>query len=374
MPSPRRIDLLLTLAACVVLVSLAPAQTCVNPNEVFLKNDNLPAVPGGPQTFSIIPGLCEGEAIGAVFDVSGIGSVVKLDMAAVLYANAGGAAGIQAGANLKIYDGITWGPGNIPILGPEVIDWVNTTGSNIGLISTNVNTVDVSPQNVTITSGTMVVTWWMDFNPLGGTCSSGYQTNFGTDNTGLSFTCNTVPQQNLVYILGQGWRDVTTATVSGFPLCPIFINGNWVIRACVEDVTPVNPLNINFFPSSTILSGGLALVQFVATPADAGKTYIPMISCTPVPYPIPGTGLVAPAMFDTCSLFYLNDPSASSIFSLTPFGLFGTLSPNGDATGTVNMPAGLNLPPNGLPIHFFYVVVNGSVIESVSNLATLTIM
>jgi len=130
---------------------------------------------------------------------------------------------------------------------------------------------------------------------------------------------------------------------------------------------------VNFFPSSTILSGGLALVQFQATPADAGKLYIPMISCTPTPSPIPGTGLIAPALIDFCSLYYLNDPGAAQIFSLTPAGLFGVLGPSGDASGTVSMPAGLNLPPGGLPLHFFFVVVNGTVLEAVSNIGTLTI-
>ncbi len=369
-----RINTCLSLVLLVSLLTVmtVSAQTCMNPNDIFLKNDNLPTVPAGPQTFSIIPGLCEGEAIGAVFDVSGIGSIVQLNMAAVLYANAGGANGIQAGANLKIYDGITWA-GGVPILGTQVLDWVNSTGSNIGVTSSNINTIDLSTNNVTISSGTMVVTWWMDFNPLGGTCASGYQTNFATDNTGLSFSCNSPLQKNLVYIQGQGWRDVRTANVGGFLLCPIFINGNWVIRACVADVTPTNPLNINFFPSSTILSGGLALVQFQATPADANKFYIPMISCTPALSPIPGTSLMAPALIDTCSLYYLNDPGAAQVFSLTPSGLFGTLGANGDASGTVNIPGGLNLPPGGLPLHFFFVLVNGTAIEAVSNLATLTI-
>jgi hypothetical protein len=48
-----------------------------------------------------------------------------------------------------------------------------------------------------------------------------------------------VPQQNLIYTINPtvGWRDPRTATISGFPLCPIFYNGNWVTRVCVSDVS-----------------------------------------------------------------------------------------------------------------------------------------
>lgn len=361
------------IAAFLVAVSatMAIAQGCA-PATTFLKNDNLPAVPSGPLAVSVIPGLCEGEAIGAIFDVSSIGSVVRIDNAAVGYFNNAGANGIQAAVNLQIYDGVTFS-GTTPVLGPLVFDFGVATNASVGVTSTAINVVDISSFNVNVTSGKMVVVWEMDFNVLGGTCATGYTTNFGTDNPSLTSVCTTPSQKNLVRITGQGWRDVRFATVSGFPLCPFFINGNWVIRACARDVTPVNPLTINFFPSAATTAGGLTLVQFVGTPADGGKIYIPVISCTLGSTPIPGTTLSLPFLIDVCSNYYLNDLTFS-VFALTPPpNKFGFLLPNGTASGTVSIPLNVVAPPGGIPIHFCWALLNGPTIEGISQLKTLTI-
>ena len=212
-----------------VLVPAARPQGCPG-GQFFFKNDVLPANPG-QQAVSVIQGLCEDEAIGCVFDVTAVASTVELKSAAVGYVQAGGVNGTQALVNLRVYDGITWS-GGIPTLGPLVFDFVNATAGNIGVTSSGINTVDLVNFDIPITSGKMVVTWWMDFNPIGN-CASGYPANFATDYPTGPTGCG-VTQKNLLFIQGQGWRDAATATVSGFPLCPLYYAGNWLIRACVE--------------------------------------------------------------------------------------------------------------------------------------------
>ena len=224
--------MLRTALASILVLALVPslqAQTCGG-GQTLMKNDVLPANPG-QQTVSVIPGLCEGEAAGCVFDVSGLGSAVKVNLAAIGFIDANGAGGQQAIVNLKIYDGISWA-GGIPTLGTEVLDYAQLTGNLIGVQASAINTFDISQLNITISSGKLVVTWWMDTNP-NGSCAGGYPVNFATDyNTGPA-NCN-VHQKNLLYILGQGWRDASTATVQGFQLCPLYYAGNWLIRSCVQ--------------------------------------------------------------------------------------------------------------------------------------------
>src|SRR5688572_26022574 len=209
----------LLLAALCLSAGFARAQTC-GASEVFLKNDVLPDVPSGPLAVAVIRGLCEGEAMGAVFDVSSIGSQVQLQNAAFGFFNVGGANGIQAALNLKVYDGISWS-GGIPTLGPEIFDWATVTGSSIAGTTHAINTLDVSGQNIVVSSGKLVVTWWSDFNP-NGDCTNGYTSNFGTDDG--SGPCSAVPQQNLLYVLGTGWRDPSTYAIGPFALCPQYYN------------------------------------------------------------------------------------------------------------------------------------------------------
>jgi hypothetical protein len=233
-----------------IALFIAPAleaQNCA-PGQSFLKNDVLPANPG-TASVSVIQGLCEGEAAGCVFDVTAVGAQVKLKSAAVGYVQAGGVNGTQALVNLKVYDGITF-PGGIPQLGPEVFDFEAATQGSIGVTSSGINTVDLVNFDIPISSGKMVVTWWMDFNPIG-TCPTGYAANFATDYPSGVANCNT-HQKNLIYIQGTGWRDASTATVSGFPLCPLYYAGNWMMRACVEAGGPTTPF---CFGDGTLVTG-----------------------------------------------------------------------------------------------------------------------
>lgn len=228
------------LAATLVaaLAHTAYSQGCNTAGQIFLKNDNLADVPG-TATVSIIQGLCEGEAMGCVFDVSNqttFSSEVKINMVAGAYINAASANGIAAVVNLKIFDGIAWS-GNIPTLGPQVFDFETDAGANIQFSSSGINTLDISNFNVTVTSGQLVVIWEMLINTSSGSCSSGYNTNFATDNVQPACGAPCVPvRKNLIYIQGQGYRDPMTATVSGFPLCSCYYAGNWIIRACVSAV------------------------------------------------------------------------------------------------------------------------------------------
>jgi hypothetical protein len=237
------------------LASHAAAQTC-GAGQSLLKNDNLPANPGGATQVSVIPGLCEGEAAAAVFDISALGNAVRVHSAAIGYFNAGGATGIEAAVNLEIYDGVTFS-GGIPTLGPKIFDFEEQTGGNVGISSSAINETSLASFNILATSTRLVVAWRMGINGSSGSCAVGYTTNFATDNTcqGLGCGCNAGSQKNLIFIQGQGWRDAATATVSGFPICPLFYNGNWIIRACVEPVGCVQPASIG---PGTPGSGGIA--------------------------------------------------------------------------------------------------------------------
>jgi hypothetical protein len=246
--------------ALLSLAAAAPAQLC-GPGESFFKNDDLPQIPSTSATVSVIPGLCEGEAIGAVIDVSSLGASALIQSASVAYVNAAGAGGIQAEANLQIYDGISWSSG-LPTLGTKVFDFNLDTGSSVGLTSSGINQVSLASFQPAITSGTAVVVWEMLSNPLGGNCTSGYQTNFATDHTGGPGGC-TPPQKNLIRISGQGWRDVTTATVSGFPLCPLFVASDWIVRICAEGGAPSGPVSY--------CTAGASAAGCVATLSSSGS-------------------------------------------------------------------------------------------------------
>jgi hypothetical protein len=228
---------LLAAAALVSCASFASAQICASSGDIFLANDGLPQVPG-QQTVTVIPGLCDGEAIGCVFDVSSqeFSNEVKVNMAATAYINVASTPGIAAIVDLEIYDGISWN-GNIPTLGPLVFEFEAATGSNLQFNSSGINTVDLSGFDVRCGSGQLVVVFEMLFNTASGSCASGYSTNFATDNALPACGAPCTPlRKNLIRIAGQGWRDPMTASVQGFPLCSCFYSGDWILRACVEPV------------------------------------------------------------------------------------------------------------------------------------------
>lgn len=311
------------LAAASAPAALAAPQVC-GPNQVFLKNDLLPDVPSGALPIGLVGGLCEGEAMGAVFDVASIGSQVKLENAAFGFFNAAGANGIQAVVNLKVHDGITWS-GGIPTLGPEIFDWGTVTGSSIAATTHAINTLDVSAQNIVVTSGKLVITWWMDFNP-NGTCPQGYTSNFGTDATGNS-VCTTPSQRNLIYIQGQGWRDARIASIplppfGNIPICPLYYNGSWIMRACVSNVSTT----ATYCTAKVNSFGCLPAMQWVGNPsATATSGFV-----------VKGANV---RNQKTGLLLYTNTGPASVPFQ------GGTLCINGPLKRTIGFSSGGNPPP-----------------------------
>lgn len=224
--------------AIVALTGLAQGQACNTAQSTFWKNDLLPQFPSGSTAVSVIPGLCEGEGAASVFTLPPGSSAKVLEKVAVGFGANGGIGGFQALVNVEIYDGITWS-GNTPILGPKVFDFEQDYSSSFTVTSHGINELDLSSYNVVVGNGTtgFVVAFRMSFNP-NGSCQSGFNANFFTDNPSFTFTCNTPAKKNLIFIQGQGWRDPKFAMVGGFSLCPLYYNGNWAIRACTSDVAP----------------------------------------------------------------------------------------------------------------------------------------
>ncbi len=292
------------------LVALAPAfaagQLC---NDNFWKNDSLPDNPMGAITVSVIPGLCEGEAAAQVFQLGGAGPQ-QIEKVSVGFGSGGGVNGNIAVVNVEIYDGITWNAG-VPTLGTKVFDFEDDVGGNIQLTSTGINEFDLSNENIVVGQGTdaFVVAWRMLIN-FNGTCAAGFSSNFFTDNAGL-FGCTTPSQESLIDIAGQGWSDASTVVVSGFPLCPLFFNGSWVIRACTSDVVGGtgqfvnlgNALTGNFAPTlngSGSLAGGASFTLSFASlpPFTSGIVFLGLTAGN---LPFKG-GVLVPVPFTQFSL------------------------------------------------------------------------
>jgi hypothetical protein len=342
----------LLCAAALLLGPAVPAWSQSCPGQNFFKNDILPANPSGALSLSVIPGLCEDEACGARFLLPG-GTPQKLQRVAVGFASAGGAQGATALVNVEIYNGVSFA-GAVATLGPKVFDLEQATGANFQVTSSGINEFDLTPYNVVVNGAgdnDFVVAFRMRFNP-NGACATGFQTNFFTDNTqGGLFGCNPsiTPQgKNLIFIEGQGWRDPALATVSGFPLCPLFYSGNWAIRACSTNAGPTNPLQVSV-SGSPVPPGGLATLTFTA-PGFAGVPFIaaaslgnnpgiPVVSGNP---PVAGT---IPLNFDALLQASL---AGSGVF----FGFQAAFLPNGTAPGVILLPNNPNLSGLGFYVAF----------------------
>lgn len=352
MTSFRTLGLALGLA---LLAPITTAQLCDDPTDTFWKNDILPQVPGGAMAVSIIPGLCEGEAAAQVFYLPPGSTTQKINKVSVGFGDQFGQGGFNAVVNVEIYDGITWN-GTLPTLGTKVFDLADDTSSSLQIFSHGINEFDLSNLDVVVGNGTdaFVIAFRMDINP-NGNCTNGYSANFFTDNGGGG-GCNTVPQTSLIDIQGQGWRDVSNATVLGFPLCPIFFNGNWVIRACTEDVGGTgqfvdegNSLSGFFAPSMTgegsLLGGGTFSVTMVGQPISrTGYFFFDFVGLF-APFKggvlVPGTSFLIvfptpPAVFHTTTFPAVMPPglpSGTSIYCQSWYidagGPFGASATNG---------------------------------------------
>lgn len=325
MPSPSLASLLLSgLAAAALLSASSAAQTCDDPTDTFWKNDTLDQVPAAAAPVSIIQGLCAGEALAQVFYLPGGTPKQKLNKVSVGFGHITGAGGFNATANIEIYDGISWA-GGLPTLGPKVFDLNDATAGDAQVFSHGLNEVDLSAFNVEVGDGTnaFVVAWRSNINP-NGNCTTGYPANYFTDYAGGP-GCQTIPQTSLIDIAGQGWRDASTATVLGFPLCGgllNFFNGNWVIRACSEDVGGVgqivdvgNNLTGFFAPQLTgtgsLAANGSFTLSFTGMPiSTTGFFFFDLISLFA---PFKG-GVLVPGVG-----FLINFPTPAQVFATVDF-------------------------------------------------------
>ncbi len=342
----------LAALALLTLTTSALSQACAFN---FWSNDNLPQVPPPtPTGISIVPGLCEGEAAAQVFTLPMGTPKQKLEQVAVGFADQFGAGTFTATANIEIYNGVTFS-GGIPILGPKIFDLNADTSSSAQLTSGGINTFDLSSENIIVGDGVdnFVVAWRMNIN-MNGSCASGYTANFFTDNPSPGGGCNTTPQTSLIDIAGQGWRDASTATVSGFPLCPIFYNGNWVIRACSSDAG-----TITCQPSLGLQGPGNVTLSVCGGDLSTGTTADFLLTNAP-PFAI------------TTMLISTN---LNPQFSPKVFGTLGPLPPlfilgvSTDGSGQLNIPDGVPGGSGPVSIYIQAVVVDDTQIKdfAVSN-------
>jgi hypothetical protein len=310
----------------------ASAQTCAG--QTFWKNDNLPDNPTGSLSISVIPGLCEGEGIGTVFDLAPGSALQKITQVVCPFGSAGGASGAVAAVNVLIYDGVTFsGAANTPSLGPLVFDLAADTGNNMQVSSTALNVFDMTNFNVSVGAsglGNYVVAFVMEIN-INGNCDNGFTSNFFTDSSSPGFLCNpaiTPPLTNLMLIQGQGWTDASKAMVQGFSLCPLFYAGNWAIRACSEDAGPVNPLQVAV-QGSPVAPGGFVNLTFKA-PGYQGVPYVAAASLGNTPGIPTQFGLI-PLNNDFLMQLSFNLPNVFFNFS-------GLVGPTGESPGIIFVP------------------------------------
>ncbi|MEZ5965781.1 MAG: hypothetical protein R3F56_18240 [Planctomycetota bacterium] len=249
-----RKPLLALLAAASALAPLA-AQTC-GAGQRLLKNDILPDNPTGSYTIGIVPGLCDGEAAMSLFNAGG---PVKVTSVAIGYGHRFGTNGVQAIADVEIYDGATVNAAGRWTLGPLLFR-LSSGSTNVQLQSTGINLVTL-PAPVRVPSGRPVIGFRMLQNLAAGSCALGYDANFFCD---ADNQCRA--GINILDATGHGPVDPATYTGFGPPLCPLFFRGSWVIRCCVEP-----EISVDWQGNPT--PGGVLSLTYIA-PGRAGENYI----------------------------------------------------------------------------------------------------
>lgn len=321
-------------AACIslslVLSALAPpasAQACTSGR--LVKNDSLPDVPSGAFPFGVVRGLCDNEAAMSIFATTG---AVKVHAVSVLYGHRLGVNNVQALADVEIYDGATLQANGRYVLGPLVFKL--SSSSNAQLQSTAINTLQL-PQPVRCASGKVVVGFRMLTNLANGSCALGYDANFCVD-AGNQCT----PGINVLDAIGHGPVDPATYTGFGPPLCPLYIRGSWVIRACIEPEVSVawtgNPT-----------PGGFVSLQFLA-PGQGGNAYLALGAN--------GTASGTPTPWGRLPLD--NDPLLSCFLGACRsilLGGTGTINAQGNAFGSLQIPNLPVLTNSGFTIYMAFV-------------------
>lgn len=316
--------------AALFLCLATAAQQCVG-NARLLKNDVLPASPGGSiSTVAIVPGLCEGEAAMSVFDAGGAVSVKSV---AVAFVHRLATNGVQAVVDLEIYDGASVGANGKYALGPLLFKLSNAS-SNLQIQSTGLNSYTL-PKPVLVPSGKPVIGFRMIKTLAGGSCQLGYDANFCTDN---QWSC--APGRNILDASGHGPVDPCTYTGFGVPLYPIYFRGDWVIRACVEP-------EVSASWTGNATPGGFVSLQFHA-PGQAGDSYLAFVSGgIRTGFPTPW-GLL-PLDPDPIFVCFLGDCRAAL------FGGAGTFNAQDKAFGAIAIPNLASLKNSGLTLHAGFV-------------------
>lgn len=257
---PSALQILFAAALCGPIL----AQACSS-GDLLLKNDSLPAIPGGATAVAIVPGLCEGEAAMAALTAPG---PVWVNKVSVMFAQAQGTNGVTAAVDMEIYDGATVNAQGRWTLGPLVYRLSNG-GSNLQIATHAINEHTL-PTPVRCVSGKVVVGWRMVLTTASGSCALGYTSNFATD-----FGAGCVAGRNIIDAIGHGPIDPATYLGFGLPMCPLYFRGDWIIRACV---TP----DVNVTWSGTPTPGGAVLLTLQA-PGHAGRFYVTMLSLGTTP-------------------------------------------------------------------------------------------
>lgn len=281
---------LLTATFTLAASATALAQGC--PSGTFWRRDTLPDVPVGLNAVSVIPGLCEGESAGVVFEMPASMSVQRITQVVAPWGAALGVNGFQAALDVEVYDGVSFSGANVN-MGTLVFSLSQAASANMQVQSHALNTLDTSTYGIIVGNAPptgsppvrrFAICFRVDLNFYpGGTCATGYQANFFTDNSQtptFPFSCNpaiTPQRTSVIEIQGQGWRDAALATVTGIPLCPIYYSGIWCIRCCSEDAFPA--YYQNFGPGCPNSIGTSALLN--ATLPRLGQTMI--VNVTNVP-------------------------------------------------------------------------------------------
>jgi hypothetical protein len=301
----------------------------------------------------VFTGLCDNDAVGAVFNVAPVGSAVKINQASIGYIHAFNIPGVVAAVDFELFDGVTFA-GNVPVMGPSIFSYSNATGGNLQVQTSAINTSpDLTPFNIVATSGKVVCAWTMVLTTAPGSCQFGYLANFATDLAGCTL------QKNLLYnSLGNTWVDMAAVYCQQLP-------GNWIMRLCVE---PVPVATISVLPGPPPTAGAFQTLQY-SSPLDGGQQYICGLSLSTTPgIPFPPYGTV-PLADDFALQYMLPDifeqPGAAQNWAIN---FTGALSPAGLAYGIFQVPPVPGI--SGIQIFFAFVTLNGRI----SNAASITVL
>jgi len=252
---------LLVALASVLLADGARAQVCGS-GEMLLKNDNLPAVPGGSARVGIVPGVCQNEAVMSSFDAFG---PCKVKSVSVMFGHKFATGGIRASVDLEIYDGATFQASGKVVLGPLLFKASRDASINLQIQTHAINTYSL-PKDVLVTSGNPIIGFRMLTTLSPGSCLFGYDANFCVD---AANNCKT--GINILDAPTQfGTVDPAVWSVGGIRLCPTYIRGSWIIRACVEP-------QVSTRWTGNPTPGGVLAFTFRA-PGEGGNGYYALVS------------------------------------------------------------------------------------------------